>query len=137
MKDRLRAYAREMKRQVEIRSYNLRPGARDEFHRLAAGEAIPMLERWGVDVVAFGPSPHDDVSYYLIRAYDSLEHRQASQDAYYGSDEWKEGPRAAILALIESHTSIVLELDETAVDALRDRGDGVARHGVGGGGGRS
>jgi len=53
---------------VEIRSYNLKPGTRDAFHRAVKERAIPMLRRWNVDVVAFGPSPHDDVSYVLMRA---------------------------------------------------------------------
>ena len=46
-----------MKHCVEIRSYNLKPGARDEFHRLVLERSMPMLERWNVDVVAFGPFP--------------------------------------------------------------------------------
>ena len=104
---------------VEIRSYHLKPGSRAAFHQRVLEEALPMLERWGVDVVAFGPSPHDDASYYLIRAYDSLEHRQSSQDAFYGSAEWRQGPREGIVSLIETHTSVVIELDSTAVDALR------------------
>jgi hypothetical protein len=58
---------------------------------------------------------------YLIRAYDSLEHRQASQDAFYGSAEWKQGPREKILALIDSDTSIVIEMDSGAVDSFRRR----------------
>ena len=41
---------------IEIRSYNLKPGTREEFHRLVREEAMPLLERWGMDVVAFGPS---------------------------------------------------------------------------------
>ena len=104
---------------VEIRSYHLKPGTREAFDRIATRQAIPMLRRWDVDVVANGPSPHDDDSYYLIRAYSSLADRQQSQDAFYGSQEWKEGPRAAILALIENFTSIVLELDAATVEALR------------------
>jgi hypothetical protein len=78
-----------------------------------------MLRRWDVDVVAHGPSPHDEESYYLIRAYSSLSDRQQSQDAFYGSQEWQDGPRASILALIEHYTSIVLELNAATVDALR------------------
>ena len=112
-----------MKKLVEIRSYNLKPGMREKFHRLARELSLPMLKRWGVDVVAFGPSHHDDISYYLIRAYDSSEHRQSSQDAFYGSSEWRDGPREAIVSLIDSHTSIVLEMDSSTVDALR-KGDG-------------
>jgi hypothetical protein len=108
-----------MNKVVEIRSYNLKPGSRGEFHRLVVEVSLPMLQRWGVDVVAFGPSPHDDNSYYLMRAYDSLEHRQSSQDAFYGSSEWRQGPREKIVSLIDSHTSIVIELDPSAVDSLR------------------
>jgi hypothetical protein len=110
-----------MRKLVEIRSYTLKPGTREKFHRLVCELSLPMLKRWGVDVVAFGPSPHDEVSYYLIRAYDSLEHRQSSQDAFYGSAEWRDGPREAIVSLIDSHTSIVLEPDSPTVDGLRKK----------------
>jgi len=104
---------------IEVRSYNLKSGRRDEFHRLVVEQSMPMLKRWNVDVVAFGPSLHDENSYYLIRRYDSLAHRAESEDAFYGSDEWRQGPREAIIALIESHTEIVLELDEVTLRGLR------------------
>ncbi|HRF50956.1 MAG TPA: NIPSNAP family protein [Anaerolineales bacterium] len=104
---------------VEIRSYILKAGRRDVFHRLVTEESLPLLKRWKVDVVAFGPSQHDDTSYFLIRAYENLAERQTSQDAFYGSQDWRHGPREAIVALIESDTSIVLELETSVVDALR------------------
>ena len=104
---------------VELRSYNIKPGKRDEFHRLVSEKSLPLLKRWKVDVVAFGPSPHDDTSYYLIRAYENLAERQTSQDAFYGSQDWRNGPREAIVTLIESDTSVVLELEPSVVDALR------------------
>ena len=78
-----------------------------------------MLKRWKVDVVRYGASPHDEDSYYLMRAYASLEDRQQSQDAFYGSDEWKLGPREPFLAMIENYTSIVIEMEKSTVDALR------------------
>jgi hypothetical protein len=108
-----------MSRFVEIRSYNLKPGSRDELHRLMTEHSMPMLERWQVDVVDYGPSLHDADSYFLIRAYDSLEDRQQSQDRFYGSEEWRQGPREPILALIESFTSVVLEMDDATVRGLR------------------
>ncbi len=108
-----------MKKLIEVRSYNLKPGGRDEFHRLVSQECLPLMKRWNVDVVAFGPSPHDRDSYYLIRAYESLADRQSSQDALYGSAEWRQGPREAVLSLIDSDTTIVLALEASVVDALR------------------
>jgi hypothetical protein len=93
---------------VEIRSYRLQSRTRDEFHRLFVEESAPMLERWGVDALAFGPSLDDEDTYVLVRRYPSLEELQRSQDAFYGSDEWRQGPRERVLALIESYISVVL-----------------------------
>ena len=104
---------------IEIRSYNLKPGSRPEFHRLFVEEALPLLQHWKVDVVAYGPSLHNEDSYYLIRGFDTLAHREQSEESFYASDAWRQGPRAAILVLIETYTETVLELDEAVVQGLR------------------
>jgi hypothetical protein len=104
---------------VEIRSYNLKPGTRDRFHQRFLAEALPMLRRWKVDVVAFGPSLHDSDSWFLMRAFAGVDQRQKSEDAFYGSDEWRHGPRDAILADIVSYTTVVVRVDDAALGALR------------------
>jgi hypothetical protein len=104
---------------IEVRSLTLRPSTRVQFHRLYTAEALPLLKRWDFDVVAYGPSLHDDNSYYVMRRFDSLAQREHMEDAYYSSDDWRLGPREAMLALIESYTDIVLELDEVTVQGLR------------------
>jgi hypothetical protein len=104
---------------IEIRSLNLKPGMRDEFHRLYVEEALPLLKKWNFDVVVYGPSLHDENSYYVIRRYDSLAQRDKMEDAYYASDDWRKGPREAILALIENYMDTVLELDDVTVQGLR------------------
>jgi len=106
-------------RVVEIRSYNLKPGSRDRFHQLFLREALPMLQRWKVDVVGYGPSLHDSDSYYLMRAYSGVDERQKSEDAFYGSDEWKKGPREAILAAIDTYTTIVIRVDDATLRGLQ------------------
>ena len=111
---------------VEIRSYNLQPGSRPAFDAVMSNEAVPMLRRQRVDVVAYGPSPHDDDSYYLLRAYDDLAERQRSQDAFYGSREWREGPRERLIAPIVSYTSVVLPMSEPMIAELRKAGDAAA-----------
>lgn len=107
------------RRFVEIRGYHLKAGTRPEFHRLVTEQSLPMLRRWNVDVVAFGPSRHDDDSYFLIRSYASLDDRQRSQDAFYTSEEWRKGPREAIVGCIVSDTSVVLEVDTDTLEGLR------------------
>ena len=109
-------------RTVEIRSYNLKPGTRDRFRDLAIKEALPMLRRSKVDVVAHGPSLHDKDSYFLIRAFSSVEQRQKDEDAFYGSEEWIKGPRDRVLADIDSYTTIVVHLDDATLEGLRQAG---------------
>jgi ketosteroid isomerase-like protein len=107
---------------VEIRSYNLKPGARDRFHTRFVTEALPLLQRWNVDVVAYGPSLHDADSYYLIRAFPGVEERQRSEDAFYASEEWRNGPREATLADIQSYATAVVRVDDATLRGLRSSG---------------
>ena len=104
---------------IEIRTLNLKPGTRDGFHRLYIEEALPLLKRWNFDVVIHGPSLHDENTYYVIRRYDSLAQRDEMEDTYYASDDWRKGPRERILALIESYTDIVFEVDDVTVRGFR------------------
>jgi len=49
------------RRAVEIRSYNLKPGRRPEFHRQVSELAVPMLRRWKVarkDLLGRPPVTH-------------------------------------------------------------------------------
>lgn len=59
------------------------------------------------------------ITLYVIRPYDRLAERDEMEDAYYASGDWRQGPREAILALIENYTDIVFEADETTVQGLR------------------
>jgi len=109
-------------RVLEIRSYALKPGTRDRFHALVERDALPMLRRWNIDVVAYGPSLHDADSYYLMRAFSSVEERQRTEDAFYGSEEWRQGPREAVLAAIGSYTTAVTRVDDATLRGLRGTG---------------
>ena len=108
-----------MKHIIEIRSLDLKPDTREEFHRLYIEEALPLLKRWDFDVVAHGPSLQDENTYYVIRRFDSLTQREQMEDAYYASDDWRKGPREAMLALIENYNDIVFEVDEVTLRGLR------------------
>ena len=113
-------------RVVQIRAYTLKPGRAAAFERLFVDAALPLLHDAGIDVVAFGPSPHEADAWYLIRAFDDLARLTADEDAFYGSDAWLRGPREAILDTIERYLDTVLSLSPPAIDDLR-ASNGVIR----------
>ena len=73
------------------------------------------------DVLAHGPSLHDQTTYYVIRRFDSLARREQMEDAYYVSDDWRKGPRESMPVLIESYVDAVFEADDLTVQALRKK----------------
>lgn len=104
---------------LEVRTYELEPGGRVPLERLFQEEVLPLLRAWGHDVVHWGGSPHDPDAFVLLRAYPDEASRRASQDAFYGSGDWREGPRTRMLALIRTYTSGVLPIETAVLEAWR------------------
>ncbi|TFW09645.1 NIPSNAP family protein [Oxalobacteraceae bacterium OM1] len=110
-----------MQRLIEIRSYKLMPDTAAAFHDIMSNKAVPMLQEWHTDVVAYGPSAHEPDSYFLIRAYNDLADLNAQQEAFYGSDAWRQGPRVELLACIETYLNTVVWLGPEAIEDMRRR----------------
>jgi len=105
---------------VELRLYKLRPGQRAAFARRFDEAILPMLARYGVEVVGAGPSLHDDDSFYLIRAFPGLAARVAALERFYGSDEWVTDHDAVVMAMIDTYNTVVVEADAGLAAAMRD-----------------
>lgn len=105
---------------IEIRSYKLKPCSSDKFHRFVSEKSTPLHAAWGIDIVALGKSLHDPDAYYLIRAYNDFAHLESCQAEFYGSDDWRHGPREAIVSLILSDSNAVFWLDPSGVGHLRN-----------------
>lgn len=104
---------------LDVRIYKIHAGKRDEFHALVRDETIPMARRYGQNIVDFGPSEHDEDSYYLIRAFSSPEERAEALARFYEGDEWRNKYDARAMAAIESYQTAVI----SAPEALHHLGD--------------
>jgi hypothetical protein len=97
---------------LDIRTYTLVPGGGAEFDRIFREGARPMLERFGIRVVAYGPSLAEDDRYCLIRAFPSAAERVEQLESFYDSDEWRDRHETAVMALIDSYHTVVIPLVE-------------------------
>ena len=105
-------------RVLDLRTYKLVPGGRDDFDRFFRESALPMLNRYGIQVVGYGPSVGDDDHYYLMRAFASAARRDEQLNSFYGSDEWRQNYRDAVLALIDTYHVVVIEVTAITRHAL-------------------
>ena len=110
-----------MNRLVEIRAYQLKVGTSQDFQRVFATRALPLLQQARIDVVAFGPSLHAPDAWFLIRAFDDLADRDAREDAFYASQAWRTGPRESILGSIDRYLDTLVWMSDASIEDLRQQ----------------
>ena len=107
---------------VEILVYTLKQGSGPEFYETMTDTSVPLHLENEIDVVWHGPSLHCADGYILIRAFKDMPSLEASQDRFYNSAAWRLGPREAIISKIEKSMKAVVEMPNSAVDAIRKSG---------------
>lgn len=94
---------------TEIRIYKLKENSAQTFNKVFTEQSLPMMKRWKIHVVDYGFSLIDKDSFYLIRNYDNIEQRKESQDAFYGSAEWINGPENEIMNCIDTYNTTLID----------------------------
>ena len=101
---------------TEIRIYKLRENTATVFYKVFTEQSLPMMKRWNVNVLDYGFSLIDKDSFYLIRNYESIEQRKESQVAFYGSDEWINGPEKQIMDCIDTYNTSIVDSDKLIIN---------------------
>ena len=104
---------------IDILILNIKPGQLSTFDQLYRDLALPVLKKWNVQVIAFGPSIHEEDNYMVIRSYKSLDDRQKSQDSYYESEDWRSGPREIILSFVKSYSTVVIPANDDLINGFK------------------
>ena len=104
---------------TEIRIYKFKENSAENFIKVFTEQSLPMMKRWKINVVDYVFSLIDKESFYLIRNYESVAQRKESQDAFYGSDEWINGPEKEIMNCIDTYNTIVTD-NSTFLTKLND-----------------
>lgn len=94
---------------TEIRTYKLKKDCSEIFLKIFTEQSLPLLKRWNVNVIDFGFSIVDNLSFYLIRTYENIEQRKQNQDDFYNSQEWITGPDEPLMNCIETYNTAVIE----------------------------
>ena len=107
-------------RVLEMRIVRLHHGRRNEFAVRFHDQLLPMLRSHGMEIIHYGPSLHDEDSYFLIRAWPSVAERQATLDTMYGGADWLMNQEQYLLDMIHSMDTCVLDADEWLIGAMKE-----------------
>lgn len=102
---------------VELRIFKLRPGTREEFHRVSHENTIPLMRECGITVLSYGPSLNEDDSYYLVRHFASADERDVLGQSLYAHPEWDQYEEP-VGAMMTGYHTVVMPAKSAVIDAL-------------------
>jgi len=110
---------------LETRLFTLHPGVRAEFDRISREETIPLMRRFGITVLMFGPCLNDENGYFLMRTFRSEAARVELAQAFYASAEWEANYDGPVTAMIADYRTAVVPATGDAVKCLVDAAERV------------
>jgi hypothetical protein len=94
---------------IEIRTYKIRPGQRDEIMRLLRDRLFPLHRDIGIKVIGPFPSAEDQDTFTWLRAYPDADSRDTMSETLYGGAVWKDELQGLIVPAITEHNVAVVE----------------------------
>jgi hypothetical protein len=94
---------------VEVRSYRIKPGKRDEFINLFETRAVPAQRTYGINVNGPFLDVENPNKFVFLRSFPSLEERERMKEAFYGSELWKNELEELAMPLLDSYDVILCE----------------------------
>jgi len=100
---------REVNMIVEVRSYRIKPGRREEFIEFFEKRSIPALRSHGMKVLGPLLDLENPNKFVWLRSFPSLEERDRMKDEFYEGELWKNELEAIAMPMLESYDVILCE----------------------------
>jgi heme-degrading monooxygenase HmoA len=92
---------------VEVRSYRIKPGHREEFIRFFETRAIPALRSHGMKVLGPLLDLENPNKFVWLRMFPSLDERDRMKTDFYEGEVWKNELESIAMPLLESYDVIL------------------------------
>jgi NIPSNAP protein len=94
---------------VEVRSYRIKPGRREEFIKLFESRAIPALRSYGMEILGPLLDLENLNKLVWLRSFPSLDERDRMKNAFYEGELWKNELESIAMPMIDSYDVILCE----------------------------
>jgi len=94
---------------VEVRTYKIKPGRRDEFIKFFETQSIPALRAHGMFVLGPLLDLENPDSFVWLRSFPSLAERDRMKEAFYEGEVWKNELEAIAMPMLESYEVTLCE----------------------------
>src|SRR5438445_13797189 len=94
---------------VEVRSYTIKPGHRDEFITFFETRAVPAQRAHGMKILGPLLDLENPNKFVWLRSFPSLEEPDQMKNAFYEGQLWKNELGSIAMPMVESYDVILCE----------------------------
>jgi hypothetical protein len=97
---------------IEVRSYRIVPGRREEFIEFFKKRSIPALQSHGMKVVGPMIDVENPDKFVWLSCFPSLEERDRMKRGFYEGELWKDELEAMAMPMLDSYDVILCETSD-------------------------
>ncbi|HEV8659829.1 MAG TPA: NIPSNAP family protein [Thermoanaerobaculia bacterium] len=94
---------------VEVRTYKIKPGLRDDFIRFFETQAVPALLSHGMKILGPLVDLENADTFVFLRGFPSLQARDEMKTAFYEGDLWKNELESIAMPMLDSYQVVLAE----------------------------
>ena len=94
---------------VEMRTYQAKPGRREEFIEVFLARSLPAHQEIGMRILGPFRSVEDRDVFFFMRAFPDLASREPMKARFYEGALWKQELEHVVLPMLEKYEVVVVE----------------------------
>jgi hypothetical protein len=100
---------------VEMRTYKLKPGKRDEFLAIFRTKSVPAHAEIGMKILGPWLSIDDPDTFFFMRGFPDLESREPMKAKFYEGALWKQELEQVLMPMIERYDVVLVDDPENLI----------------------
>jgi hypothetical protein len=94
---------------VEMRTYKLKPGKRDEFLAIFRSRSVPAHAEIGMKILGPWLSIEDPDTFFFMRGFPDFESRGPMKAKFYEGELWKTELEQLLMPMIERYDVVLVD----------------------------
>ncbi|HZQ71139.1 MAG TPA: NIPSNAP family protein [Terriglobales bacterium] len=100
---------------IEMRTYKLKPGKREQFLEIFRTKSVPAHDEIGMKILGPFLSVEDPDVFFFMRGFPDLESREPMKAKFYEGRLWKEELENVLMPMLEKYDVVLVDDPENKV----------------------
>jgi heme-degrading monooxygenase HmoA len=100
---------------IEMRTYRLKPGKREEFLEIFRTKSMPAHDEIGMKILGPWLSIEDPDTFFFMRGFPDVASREPMKAKFYEGELWKRELEQVLMPMIERYDVVLVDDPEGLV----------------------